>query len=77
MKKSKKIPAPVAAKIKTVIPSYPGAKKMQKDLVSQSLAEGVSDDEAWFDPEWRLKIKKGLFCGGSVSDYKIEYVERL
>lgn len=59
MKKSKKIPAPVAAKIKTVIPSYPGAKQMQKDLVGQSLSEGVSEDEAWFDPEWRLKIKKG------------------
>ena len=59
MKKSNEIPSPIATKIKTIIPAYPDVKQLQKDLVGKSLSEGVSADEAWFNPDWRLQIKKG------------------
>lgn len=66
MKESKKIPAPIATKIKTITPSYPTSKQMQKDLIGQTLSEGFTGEDAWFHPEQRWTIEKG-----EIEDFKV------
>lgn len=58
LKKDKRIPATVLAKIRAIVPAKPSLSQMQRDLNGKSIAEGVSEeDERWFSDEWRLKIK--------------------
>lgn len=63
------LPNTVVAYVNRVIPPYPDADDIARDLVGKKLAEGYGD--GYFKSSWRWEVDRG-----EVSDVKVEVLEQ-